>query len=212
LRSYIGITNAARGYHTLGEMLKVSTEILVRGPGVRVVEAGCGYGASTAKLSLAVRAAEGRLDAFDSFRGIPHNDEVHEQLDGRPAHFREGAFRGTLRSGEKRLAALGAPEVCQLHKGLFADTMPEYSGPVDVALVDVDLLASTRTCVTELFRRLRPGGVLFSLDGQLRATHELFADRGFWRDEVGVPPPIVEGLWRSKLLRLVPRDDDHEGV
>ena len=50
--------------------------------------------------------------------------------------------------------------------------------------------------------RLRPGGVLFSLDGQLRATHEILGDTRFWRDEVGVEPPVVGGLEYEKLLAL----------
>jgi len=68
--------------------------------------------------------------------------------------------------------------------------------------LDVDLAASTLTCVRELWPRLRPGGVLFSLDGQLRATHEILGDTRFWRDEVGVEPPVVGGLEYEKLLAL----------
>ena len=68
--------------------------------------------------------------------------------------------------------------------------------------LDVDLAASTRTCVRELWPRLRSGGVLFSLDGQLRATHEILGDTRFWRDEVGVEPPVVGGLEYEKLLAL----------
>ena len=45
---------------------------------------------------------------------------------------------------------------------------------------------------------------MISLDGQLRATHELVADEDFWRREVGVAPPRVEGLHHHKLLRLRP--------
>ena len=95
---FIHVTNHVRGYHTLGEMLQVAAAILERRGRHRltVVEAGAGFGGSTAKLSLAVAAAGGRLVVFDSFRGIPANDEVHENLDGRRVVFREGAFAGRL--------------------------------------------------------------------------------------------------------------------
>jgi O-methyltransferase len=203
LRRFLRVTHAVRGYHTQAEMLVIARDILARDAPV-VVEAGCGKGSSTAKLSLAVRRAGGVLHACDSFRGIPDNDERHVHLDGRPVAFRAGAFRGSLPSVRRTVAAYGAPEVCQFHKGWFADTLPRVPGPIDVAVLDVDLAASTRTCVRALFPRLRPGGVLYSLDGQLRATHALLADERFWRDEVGVPPPYIDGLGRAKLLAVRP--------
>lgn len=199
LRDFVRTTNAVRGYHTLGEMLAISREIVARRAPV-VLEAGCGYGSSTAKLSLAVRQAGGVLHACDSFRGMPENDEVHEHLDGRQTSFRTGAFRGSLSRVRRTVASYGAIEVCRFHKGLVADTLPGIEGLLDVVVLDVDLEASTRTCVRELFPRLRPGGVMFSLDGQLRATHALLGDAGFWRDEVGIEPPPIEGLGRDKLL------------
>jgi O-methyltransferase len=201
---FVGITNRVRGYHTLGEMLRISGEILRRAAPV-VVEAGCGKGSSTAKLSLAVRAAGGRLLVFDSFKGLPANDERHQNLDGREVVFRAGAFRGRINEVQRTLDELGAPEVCQLHRGWFSDTMPQLDQPVDVALLDVDLVESTRTCLRAIVPRLRPGGVIFSLDGQLRATHQLLGDARFWRDELGVPVPAIEGLGTAKLLVIRPR-------
>lgn len=194
-------TNHVRGYHTLAEMLVVMNAILER-PGAVVVEAGCGYGGSTAKLSLAVRRAGGRLLVFDSFRGIPPNDERHELLDGREVVFRPGAFRGRLAAVQRAVERYGAPEVCSWHKGWLADTLAAAPASIDVAVLDVDLEASTRTCLRQLVPRLAPGGVLFSLDGQLRATHELMADARFWREEVGVPVPHIDGLHRDKLLTV----------
>jgi hypothetical protein len=77
-------------------------------------------------------------------------------------------------------------------------------------LLDVDLAASTRECVRWLYPRIRPGGVLLSQDGHLRATIELLADARFWRDEVGVPPPAIHGLGTVKLLEI-PRDASPTG-
>jgi O-methyltransferase len=204
---FIGITNRVRGYHTLGDMLAVSREILARAgrPGLTVLEAGCGKGASTAKLSLAVRAAGGRLLVYDSFKGLPANEERHENLDGREVVFRAGAFRGRIAEVQRALAELGAAEVCELHRGWFADTLPALDRPVDVALLDVDLVESTRTCLRAIMPRLRAGGVVFSMDGQLRATHQLLGSAAFWRDEIGMAPPRIDGLGRAKLLAIRPR-------
>jgi len=204
LRAYLATTNEVRGYHTLGELLAVTEAILARRgrAGLTVVEAGAGPGASTAKLSLAVRAAGGTLHVFDTFRGIPDNDERLALLDGTPIRFVKGAFRGRLGAVKRRVEAHGAIEVCRFHKGLFEDTLPAFDGPVDVALLDVDLVESTRTCVRELYPRLRPEGCIFSQDGHLRGTHALLEDAAFWRDEVGAAPRRIEGLGRDKLLIL----------
>jgi O-methyltransferase len=201
---FVRVTNHVRTYHTQAEMLTVADAIfrLAGRPGLTVVEAGAGKGGSTAKLSLVARRAGARLVVCDSFRGMPENDESHENLWGRRTAFRPGAFRGTLSTVRRTVARFGAPETCTWVKGWFEETLPAFRGPVDVALLDVDLLRSTRTCVRWLYPRLRPGGVLFSQDGHLRATVELLADARFWRDEVGAAPPRVVGLGTSKLVRI----------
>jgi O-methyltransferase len=203
LLAFERITNAVRGYHTLGEMLRVCGQVLLR-PNAIVVEAGCGKGSSTAKLSLAVRAVGGHLHVFDSFRGLPANAEVHTNLDGRTVRFHEGAFRGRLRQVQRTVEQHGAIDVCTFHKGWFADTMPGFERHVDVAVFDVDLIASTRECLVHILPNLVPDGVAFSQDGHLRATTDLVADESFWRS-VGIEAPIVSGLGTDKLLEFTPR-------
>jgi O-methyltransferase len=202
VRRFVSVTNAVRGYHTLTEMLAIATAILEAGPRPTVLEAGCGYGASTAKISLAVKLAGGSLVACDSFRGIPENEEEHELLDGRRTEFRAGAFRGTLASVERVVERWGAADVCRFEKGWFEETLPRLDAVLDVVVADVDLTASLRTCIRELWPRLRRGGVFFALDGQLRATHDLLGNARFWREEVGVEPPAVAGLDSEKMLKL----------
>ena len=201
---FLHITNRVRTYHTQTQMLAVADAILRRRgqAGLTVVECGVGKGGSTAKLSLVAQRAGARLVVFDSFRGMPPNQERHEGLDGLPRVFRRGAFHGRLREVQRTVARLGAPEVVEYRKGWFADTLPAFTGPVDVALLDVDLLASTRTCLVHLVPLLRPGGVIFTQDGHLRAIADLLADPDFWRDEVGVVAPRIAGLGRDKFLAL----------
>jgi O-methyltransferase len=201
---FLRITNHVRTYHTQAEMLTVADRVLrlAGRPGLTVLEAGAGKGGGTAKLSLVARLAGARLLVCDSFRGMPPNAERHENIYGRSTEFREGAFRGTARLVERMIARFGAPETCELVKGWFAETLPAIVGPLDVVLLDVDLVESTRTCVRWLYPRLRPGGVLFSQDGHLRGTIALLEDAAFWRDEVGVAAPVVRGLGREKLVEM----------
>jgi O-methyltransferase len=201
---FVRITNHVRTYHTQAEMLTVADRVLrlAGRPGLTVLEAGTGKGGGTAKLSLVARLAGARLVVCDSFRGMPANAERHENIYGRTTEFRAGAFRGTLSRVRRTVERFGAPETCEFVRGWYADTLPALTRPLDVVLLDVDLLESTRTCVRWLFPRIRPGGVLLSQDGHLCATIALLRDATFWRTEVGVVPPLVHGLGRSKLVEI----------
>lgn len=207
LARFIHITNELRGYHTLAEILTVCDRLFRRAgprPGERplvLVECGAGSGSSSAKLSIAAKRVGAKLYVYDSFQGIPENDEAHEFLDGRKLVFKKGAFKGRLTSVKQRVEQYGAIDVCTFHKGLFQDTLANFAEPIDVVLLDVDLISSTRACVTHLYPHLSDNGVLFSQDGHLRATVDLFADAEFWRG-LGVQPPRIEGLGKNKMLEL----------
>ncbi len=204
VRQFLRITNQVRSYHSQAQMLVLADAILRRAgtPNLTIVECGCGKGSSTAKLSLMARLAGGRLLAFDSFQGLPDNAERHEDLLGRRMEFRRGAFRGRLREVQRTVQEFGAPDVVQYHKGWFHETLPRLQGVVDVAFLDVDLLESTRTCLLNLVPRMRPGGVIFTQDGHLRAIAGLLADAAFWRGSVGVEPPSIPGLGSEKFLAI----------
>ncbi|HJL40493.1 MAG TPA: class I SAM-dependent methyltransferase [Myxococcales bacterium LLY-WYZ-16_1] len=200
-RKVLQVTQTVRGYHAEAEILAVGEAILCRsGRGPHVVEAGCAHGSSTAKLSWFVAEAGGRLTVLDSFRGIPENDEVHQTLDGRVARFRKGAFRGRFATVQRTLARVGVPRVCTLLKGDFEDTAPDVRGPIDVLLLDVDLIRSTRTCLKALHPKVRSGGVVFSQDGHLRATVQLLSDPTFWHD-IGSTVPRIPELGTRKFIR-----------
>lgn len=201
---FIHITNHVRSYHSQAQMLAVADQILrlAGRPQLTVVECGCGKGGCTAKLSLVAKIAGARLIACDSFRGLPANDERHTDLKGRPMVFRAGAFRGRLREVQRTVHRYGAAETLEYCKGWFADTLPQLRQEIDVVFLDVDLVESTRTCLVHLVPRLRPGGVVFTQDGHLRAVVALLADECFWREEVGCPPPRIPGLGHKKFLAL----------
>lgn len=200
---FIGITNHVRAYHTQEEMLRVADAILQRAgtPGLTVVECGCCKGASTAKLSLVCALAGARLLVFDSFRGVPPNGESDAKLDGTPVRFFAGAFRGRLNEVRRTVDRFGAPAVVTYHRGWFDETLRDFAEPVDVALLDVDLVSSTRTCLAALWPRLRPGGVIFSQDGHLRGVVALLGDAAFWA-ALGARAPRIDGLGAAKLVAL----------
>jgi O-methyltransferase len=204
VRRYMATSAGMTCAHTQEQMLSFASTILDLPDGVPgvVVEAGCFKGGSTAKFSLAARAAGRKLVVFDSFEGIPPNDEDHgHNLFGQHTpHFAAGEYRGALEEVKGNVARWGAPEVCEYVQGWFENSMPGFHQPVAAAYVDVDLASSTRTCLKYLYPLLVPGGAIFSHDGHLPLVQEVLRDDGFWQDEVGYPRPPIEGLGERKLV------------
>lgn len=191
--------------HSEGEMIRVASAILSREPSEKsvLVEAGSYKGGSTAKLSLAARLAGKRLYVFDSFEGIPENQERHgKNIFGGAAYFKKGDYTGSLDEVRATVSKFGDLGVCEFVKGWFENTMPGFKEPIGVAYVDVDLQSSTRTCLKRLYPLVLPGGSIFSQDGHLPLIIELLNDKKFWNNEIGVEKPELKGLGRIKLIEI----------
>lgn len=194
--------------HTQEEMLGYVLTILTTPSTIKgcFVEAGCYKGGSTAKFSLVAKLANRRLVVFDSFEGIPENDEPHDKnIFGGPASFEQGDYCGTLDEVKANLSKYGNSDTCELTKGWFEDTMPNFRKPIAGIYLDIDLASSTRTCLKYLYPLLEPGGVLYSQDGHLPLVIEVFNDDQFWENVVGCQKPHVEGLGERKLIKIVKR-------
>ncbi|HWS54067.1 MAG TPA: TylF/MycF/NovP-related O-methyltransferase [Pyrinomonadaceae bacterium] len=203
VRSLCRTTMAVDCAHTQEEMLSFIETVLGLPAGVEgcVVEAGCCKGGSTAKFSLAARLAGRRLFVFDSFEGLPDNEEAHgTTILGETPDFSRGRYAGTLEEVRRNVREHGAPEVCEFVKGWFDETMPGFGERVAAVYLDVDLVASTRTCLKHLYPLLSPGGYVYSQDGHLPLVIELLRDERFWEGEVGCARPRFEGLGERKLV------------
>ena len=189
--------------HTQEEMLTFITTVLTIPAEVTgcVVEAGCCKGGSTAKFSLAAKLAGRRLVVFDSFEGLPDNNEGHgTTILGETPDFSEGRYAGTLEEVRRNVHDHGALEVCEFVEGWFDDTMPSFREPVAAIYLDVDLVMSTRTCLKYLYPLLAPGGYVYSQDGHLPLVIDLLRDDNFWETEVNYPRPHFTGLGTQKLV------------
>jgi O-methyltransferase len=191
--------------HTHAEMNEIVSAVLAFPPSVGgcLVEAGCFKGGSTAKLSLIAKAIGRRLFVFDSFAGLPENDEKHDRsIFGEAIDFGKGRYTGLLEEVRVNVQRFGALDVCEFVAGWFDDTMPHFREPVAVAFIDVDLASSTKTCIQYLYPLLVPGGCLFSHDGHLPLCLDAIRDDDFWTDVVGCRRPPIPGLGDRKLLRI----------
>lgn len=190
--------------HTPGEILAYIQTILTLPstiPGC-VVEAGCYKGGSTAKFSIAASLVHRELVVFDSFEGIPQNAEDHASTT-HGDNFEKGSYKGTLDEVKANVAKYGHIETCSFTKGWFEDTLPLFKNPIAAMYLDVDLVSSNRTCLKYLYPLLQAGGVLYSQDGHLPLVCDLFDDAYFWQHEVGTRKPVIEGLRKRKLIKIV---------
>lgn len=170
-----------------------------------IVEAGCFRGGSTAKVSLVASMLNRKLVVFDSFEGLPPNLEPHHRsILGHSIEnwFQPGNFRCSIDEVKSNVKRFGALESCDFVKGWFETTMPLFAEPIVAAYLDVDLAASTRTCLTFLYPKIVPGGLLYSQDGDFPLVTSVFDDDEFWKREVGCDKPAIEGLGRRKMLRI----------
>jgi O-methyltransferase len=164
-----------------------------------LVECGAYQGVGTAKLSHLADMLDRDLIVFDSFRGLPANDEPHiANIDGENMRgmFTEGAYAGSLIEVRQMVADCGAPEVVHYVEGWFVDTLPRFREQVAAVYLDVDLATSARTCLENLWPLVTPGGVIVSQDGDFPLTIE--AMRG-WAEHAA-PPPTTTGLGVSKMV------------
>ncbi|SAL06017.1 Demethyldecarbamoylnovobiocin O-methyltransferase [Caballeronia arationis] len=205
VRRMYAISDRVESPHTQVEILRFVETILSLPPKTQgvVVEAGCFKGGSTAKFSLAAHLAKRTLVVFDSFEGIPENDEPHDKnIFGGECKFSRGDWCGTFEEVTSNVRAYGRIEVCRFVKGWFDETMPHFHEPIAAIYLDVDLASSTSTCLKYLYPLLVPGGKLYSQDGHVPLVLSVFDDDGFWREQVGAKKPPISGWGETKLIAL----------
>jgi O-methyltransferase len=194
--------------HTEHELVIIARAILNIAPGVKgaIVEAGAFHGGSTAKLSLVARLADRKLEVFDSFAGMPENDEEGgKSIYGRAHKFPKGSHAVGVAEVRGNVEKYGDIACTVFHKGFFSDTLPHFAAahpPVAAVCMNVDLAQSTRDCLHYLYPLTQPGGVIFSQDAHFPWIIELFRNDAFWRKQVGIAKPEIDGLGKLKFVAI----------
>ena len=136
--------------------------------------------------ATSIRYLAGKIDStihgFDSFEGLP--DAWFETLG-----------KGSFSTGGQ---APPVPENVKLHKGWFEKSLPpfleNYPGDAAFIHIDCDLYSSTKTVLTELRPRIRPGTVIqfdeyFNYPGwrqhEFKAFREFIAETGLNYEYIG---------------------------
>lgn len=177
-----------------------------------IVEAGTYKGGGAAKFSIIAKLLGRRLIIFDSFEGLPQNEENHEKsILGHSIQdwFRGGKFRGTIDEVIETIETYGQIEVCTFKQGWFEETMPIFKEKICALYIDCDLASSTKTVLKWLYPLVIPGGIVFSQDGDFPLVIDVFDDDQFWQTEVGCVKPHIVGLRSKKLLYIVKPINGH---
>ena len=147
------------------ELLKLAIE-RANNPGL-FLEFGVAGGAS---INYIAANTESTVHGFDSFQGLPEN-------------WRPGVGSGAFRKPSGWLPEVSAN--VELHIGWFEDTLPDFLAKHDenVAFlhIDCDLYSSTKTVLSLLSDRLKPGSVIvfdeyFSYIGWEKHEHAAFEE------------------------------------
>jgi hypothetical protein len=167
-----------------------------------IVESGVWRGGSmlaVAHMLLRLGVTDRDLYLFDTFTGMtaPTERDIHidqgKHADeflaatgpGPMAWTRPGKYVATLDDVQEGFAALDYPQDrIHLVPGRVEDTVPQHA-PDDIAILrlDTDWYASTKHELTNLYKRLAPGGVLIiddygSWHGSKEATDEFLDETG----------------------------------
>ncbi|MBB4091156.1 TylF/MycF/NovP-related O-methyltransferase [Salinibacter ruber] len=192
IRKFYRVNKNIKCVHSHEEMIRIATESLSNVSEGCMVEAGCYKGGSTSKLSILAKKACKKLYTFDSFKGIPDNQEK----------FSKGSYKGSTSEVKENVERYGEIECCKFVEGWFDETMPSFEKKISLAYLDVDLSTSTKCCIKNLWPLISEGGVLFSQDGHIKPVVKVLEDKKFWKEEVGAKKPYVHGLGEKKLVYI----------
>ena len=180
------------------------------GVGGVVLECGVFKGSSTACLSLVCQELGYALFAADSFEGLPSGE----------GHYGKGDFKGSLDEVRSNVEKLGAPQAVRYVEGWYSASLQNWSEPIALLWVDVDLQQSTLDVLECVFPALDPNGVIFSdgftkgvdfdgdhikfTGGEPAGFHRFFNDRGL---DYKAKPGGAKGL-----AMIVPRCQQGETI
>jgi len=155
-----------------------------------LVECGVSIGTGILNWSLLTELSgvDRTIIGFDSFEGFPASTEIDRKRDG-DFQTQRGDYSSppelvlkTLADG--RVSADFIRTKVRLVRGFFDQTLPHYDGRIALLHLDCDLYDSYVTCLTALYDKVVPGGLILfdeyedaTFPGARPAIDEFFANR-----------------------------------
>ncbi len=145
------------------------------------VECGVFQGVQCAAMAKAIMESGEtgrRVHLFDTFAGIPQAGP--RDLEYLAAGHEAGLSAASLEDVQKNMEEWGIdPELLVYHVGLFAGTVPGFSGRIAILRLDGDLYESTRDALP-LTKFVSPGGWIIADDFHLSGCREAIAEIVGW--------------------------------
>jgi O-methyltransferase len=151
----------------------------------------CGVYRGETSRELVRYLDENRLDKclhmFDTFKGFPEVITSEERALAEGHELGVGRFHGPL---EAALEQMSGASRYKIHRGLFSETFPAFSGPLCFIHADADLYQSTVEIIRLADRCLVPGGhiVFDDYDNPLFPGINLAIERHLSRERYAVTP------------------------
>jgi O-methyltransferase len=163
------------------------------------VEAGCWNGGSSIKFSIFCKLLGYRLHIFDSFAGV----EQMKPEDVEGCDF-SGAYATSEEAVRTNLKQFGELDVCELHKGWFADSLANkpLSIPVRCVYIDCDLAKGTKEVLSGVMPALVDDGWIFSQDFHIKPVQRVLRDPETWKPFHRGLPEIRWLAWNLASFRF----------
>jgi O-methyltransferase len=152
----------------------------------------------SAKMSIMAEAVGKELIVFDSFQGLPHDEEFtkfkgewmqnqsHDELV--ISNWKKGMFECSQETVRQNIEKFGVLEVTTLIPGLFEDTLHKHPCNPSFIFVDVDLIKSAWVCVEYFWHRLR-GPRFYSHEFNFPSYAGAILNRLIWAERMGCSAP-----------------------
>jgi len=192
LKNVISATNLNVHLTLLSKIL----EIKVSKDTSYLVEAGSYYGASACTLSIAAQILNKKLIIYDSFSGLPGNDDkelkIYTHL-GVKGFYEKGMYAASRKVVENNIKKYGEYHSCIFREGHFEKTMPNHSEKICFLFLDVDLKSSTKSAIYYLWKHILDGHYIFTDDSCDLENVKLWFDDSWWKKNFNIISPCYVG-------------------
>lgn len=149
-----------------------------------IVECGCFKGSTSISLSIVAKITNRKLIIYDSFEGLPDDDEdikkryyPHISYTG---NYEKGMYTGTYDEVNSNIKIYGEIDNVIMRKGFFSETLKSHTEKIDFLFLDVDLISSTKDCIYYLWEHINNESFIYSDDACDMDVVRVWFDDNWW--------------------------------